>query len=139
MKIKFIERFNNEKDKEYHFGKHVKENGFSDDISDRTGHREYEFTSYEYPTSDDYEKGADEFARSDIRDKNIECFVDRNGKFHKYNRATDEFTVYSIENGEPINVSYYLFTPDNGKRWEREKKKYYYRDATYDEDSIIYR
>lgn len=136
--IKIDERFSSPRSKEYHYSKHVKDNGFSDDADKRTNHREYEFTTYEYPTSDDYERGADEFARSDIRDKNIECFVDKDGKFHKYNKATDEFTVYSIENGEPINISYYLFTPDNGNRWQREKNKYYYRDATYEEDSIIY-
>lgn len=143
MKIKFInEKFITPQQKEYHFRKHVTADGFS--TNSYTGRKEYEFTYYEYPTADDYDEGADRFARSDIRNPEIVGFVTTDGRFHKHNLYTGEFTAYFVKDGEPYNVTYHLFTPEeNGNRWKREVARfkrgdngvYYDHAITYEEDA----
>lgn len=120
------EKFPNEETLRDHYERHVKEQGFS---INKFGEKEPEFTPDKFPDIQSYDNAADKFARKPVKDSEqgrIVGFVDKKNKHHKYDKKTGEFTAYYLKNGEPVNMSYYLFK--NKNRYERDKKKYYDRE-----------
>lgn len=112
-----------------HYPRHVIDSGVADasDPNDPV----YEFTTYEFPTKQDYNEAADKFAKSDIRDPDIEGFYGLDGRYYKRNVLTNEFTIYSIRNRKPVNITYY---PITDSKWNSTKNRLYNRDITYKED-----
>ena len=116
MKVKKIdERFNTETDRKSHFYKHVTREGKSNDpkYPDKLT-----FTYEQFPNSIEYEKGADRFARTPLS-SNVLGYVRIDGRYTKYNKETKEFIVYTIENGEPVDITYF---PCERSYWENQKK-----------------
>lgn len=137
MKI-IKERFNTEKDRENHYNLHVLPAGKSS-RKNKFGKEDYEFTPYEFPDEIEYEKAAEEFAYNSTPEGSIISrnspnvvvgFMDKQGRVHLYDKRTGEFTVYKIEHGEIITISYYLFSNDD--RYERDRKQYYYKEIPKD-------
>lgn len=122
MKVKRIESidedFNRPIDRQSHYADHVSIDGksknpkYPNDIC---------FTEKQYPDEISYEQGADKFARTPITDPHMTGYVRADGKYTKYNVKTLEFTVYSIENGQPVNITYY---PCTRAQWQRIIKSY---------------
>lgn len=134
MKIKKVtdidERFNNLNDIVKHYEEHVTDdggpgpNGFPTDVNFVKGH------DFDEPPEGyaQYNKEADLFARqravgiTSDNSSDVVGFIQNEGpkqRICKYRKSTGEFTAYKVENGEPINMSYFFMKPD---RWEREKK-----------------
>ena len=61
--------------------------------------------------------------------------MDSNDRVHLYDPSTGQFTVYKVENGEVITISYHLFS--NNNRYERDRKQYYKREIPKDYNKQI--
>lgn len=125
------ERFDNLQQLQQHYKHHVVPSGKSD-RNNSNGTYDYEFTPYEYADEQEYELAAEQFVLnsvpcgSELKWNNFTepvGFLGKDGKIHLYSPSTGEFTVYTIENGEIITISYYLFT--NRDRYMRDKQKFY--------------
>lgn len=77
------------------------------------------FTLAQYPDALSYEKGADAMARTPVS-KEVLGYVRNDGRYAKYKKATKEFVIYTIEHGEPIDITYF---PCERSYWEDQKKK----------------
>lgn len=137
MKVKKLdnieERFNDEHALETHYDQHVTTGGETSDPNhpnDRNFVKGYDFKEKKEGGLQEYNKAADDLARRravGITSKNTSDVVGfmeevlHRGRHRicKYCPQTREFTTYTVENGEPINISYYYMNPE---RWERLKK-----------------
>lgn len=102
------ERFNLRRDKVSHFRDHVTIDGESNDPAHPD---KLTFTFEQFPDPDSYEAAAEKLARTPITEPNIRGYIRKDGKYSKYNVDTKEFTVYSIEHGEPVNITYFPCEP----------------------------
>lgn len=121
MRIKKItnsleERFDNTYTKEKHFNDHVTIDGKSNDPKYPN---KLTFTYEQFPDSDTYEKAADKFARTPIS-SDVLGYIRQDGKHTKYKKSTKEFIVYNIENGIPIDITYF---PCERSYWDNQKNK----------------
>lgn len=142
MKFKKLEeRFANDFEKTKHYKKHAVDGGVSKlppkkdgkgkvyyDDNGKEIDYEYQFSTEEFQDANEYEKAADEFARTPVGGDIIGKVIARPNKngepieyFNKYNTATGEFTAYTIENNEPINITYYYM--DAGRKAKDAKGK----------------
>ena len=129
---KIEERFNKPSDRAQHYVDHVVPSGFSN-RKNPWGKNDYEFTPYEYADEFEYESAAEEFVLNTVPHGSIMKnpadpvgFMDSDDRVHLYDPSTGQFTVYKVENGEVITISYHLFSSNN--RYERDKSKYYKRE-----------
>lgn len=125
------ERFDSAKQRNIHYNNHVKKEGKSN-RKNPSGNYDYEFTPQEYENELEYESAAEKFVLnsipvgSELKWDNLTKpvgFLGKDDKIHLYNPSTGEFSVYKIENGEIITISYYLFSSDD--RYIRDKKTWY--------------
>lgn len=131
------ERFDNEYQKIKHYGTHVTETGKSTTVNNR-GKYDNEFSTEQYPDELSYELGAEQFALNTIpkgselsKDKKHPVsFMDNRQRVHLYDPRTKEFTVYKIENGKIITISYYLMRGDD--RYEFDRKRNYKSETPQD-------
>lgn len=131
------ERFNRAVDREKHYDNHVSETGMSKH-QNKFGKYDKEFSSEKFSDELAYELGAEQFALNTIpkgselsRDrKHPVSFMDDRQRVHLYDPRTKEFTVYKIENGEIITISYYLMRGDD--RYEFDKKRNYKSETPED-------
>ena len=127
------ERFNNEYVLEKHFDSHVTVGGETADPehpNDKNFILGYDFPEKSEGGLKEYDKAADDFARrravgiTSNNSLDVVGFMEtvkHNGRNRicKYCPMSKEFTTYTVENGEPINISYYYMNPE---RWERIKR-----------------
>lgn len=116
---KLEERFES-RDLERHFNKHTSKDGKS---LDPNYPNDISFKYEDIPDMKTYDDRADAFVRIPITDPDMRGFVRDDGKYLKYNVKTQEFSVYAIENGKPINITY---TPITREQWEKIKKRSVY-------------
>ena len=140
---KVEERFNTPQERAKHYGFHVVPEGKST-RNNRNNSYDYEFTPYEYADEFEYESAAEEFATNTLPQGSIirpnrpatpVGFMDSQNKVHLYDPSTGQFTIYKIENGEVITISYYIFS--NNDRYERDRKQYYKREIPKDYNKQI--
>lgn len=125
------ENFDNENERRKHFRKHVTKDGGT---SDPKYPDMITFTWKQFPNQRVYEEAADKFARTPITNSDIEGYIrTRDNKYMKYNKKTQEFTVYSIEHGQPVNITYF---PCTIQQWKDIQYKYpYSRDIDPKKDA----
>lgn len=124
------ERFDNAYQRKKHFDTHVTKTGKSIKQNNR-GKYDNEFSTEQYADELAYETAAENFAfgtvphGSELDEKSSQPvgFVDARDRVHLYDPRTKEFTVYKIENGEIITISYYLMRGDD--RYEKDKENWY--------------
>ena len=62
-------------------------------------------------TADEYEDVADKLSRDKIDNKNIFGYIsitrDNKTAYCKYNKATEDFVVYTLRNNEPYTITMY--------------------------------
>ena len=140
---KIEERFDNASQRAKHYTDHVVPSGYSN-RKNPWGKNDYEFTPYEYADEFEYESAAEEFATNTLPQGSIikvnkpatpVGFMDSNDRVHLYDPSTGQFTVYKVENGEVITISYHLFS--NNNRYERDRKQYYKREIPKDYNKQI--
>lgn len=123
IKNNLNEYFPDEKTLSDHYDRHVNKEGKS---INKFGREEPEFRTSRFPTKEKYNQAADAFARKPAKSSEqgrIVGFIDARGKHHKYDKKTREFTVYFLNNGDPVNISYYMLS--NYNRYLRDKAKNY--------------
>ena len=131
------ERFDNVDERKKHYDQHVTGTGKSNKPNNR-GKYDNEFSTEQYADELAYETAAENFAfgtvpqGSELDKKNPHPvgFVDERKRVHLYDPRTKEFTVYRIENGEIITISYYLMRGDD--RYEKDKENRYVSEIPKD-------
>ncbi len=113
---KLEERFDNKYVRDEHFYKHVAPDK---KLNDSEYRNKLTFTLSQFPNAVEYEKSADNLAKTPLS-KDVLGYVRKDGKYAKYRKSTKEFVVYSVENGEPIDITYFLC---ERKYWDGQKKK----------------
>lgn len=118
------ERFDTKETRDKHFKAHVTRSGKSPsvEIRQKYGDDATAFRLSDIPNKKLYDELADKAARAPITDPDIRGYIDTKGRIQKYNVKTLEFTSYIIENGEPINITYYPMTPNT---WELNKEQFH--------------
>ena len=117
------ERFGTKENRDKHFRTHVTKSGKPPlEIRQKYGEDALAFKMSDIPRKDLYDELADKAARAPITDPDIRGYIDTKGRIQKYNVKTLEFTSYVIENGEPINITYY---PMSANIWEKNKESYH--------------
>lgn len=110
------ERFDNRYTKNRHYNDHVTADGQSNDPKYPN---KLTFTFEQFPTADAYEKAADALARTPVS-KEVLGYVRNDGRYAKYKKATKELVIYTIEHGEPIDITYF---PCERSYWDSQKEK----------------
>ena len=119
---KLEERFDNKYTKNRHYNDHVTIDGKSNDYQYPN---KLTFTFEQFPTADDYEKAADMLARTPVS-KEVLGYVRNDGRYAKYRKSTKELVIYTIENGEPIDITYF---PCERSYWDEQKKKIFDKEG----------
>lgn len=131
------ERFDNAYQRKKHYDSHVTKTGKSNSKNNRLEY-DNEFSTEQYADELAYETAAENFAfgtvpqGSELDEKNPHPvgFMGEKGRVHLYDPRTKEFTLYKIENGEIITISYYLMRGDD--RYEKDKENWYVSEIPKD-------
>ena len=113
---KLEERFDNKYTRKKHYDSHVTADGKSNDPNYPN---KLTFTFEQFPTPEEYEKAADALARTSVS-KEVLGYVRNDGRYAKYKKATKELVIYTIEHGEPIDITYF---PCERSYWDSQKEK----------------
>ena len=121
------EKFRTEEKKQRHYVRHVTDDGRSAKPNPH-GRYDDEFTTYWFPTADEYEEAAEDAARVPVDGNKVVAFVDKYERVHKYNTDSNEFVLYELKGWDDCSInSYYIMTPD---RWKRDVAEAKVRDLT---------